>query len=212
MPVKTFYLEPGGDLQTNLAEDTVTAAYRSGLGLLWVDITGVSEEEGDYMERCFGFHRLAIDDCISIDIHPPKIDEFSDYLFIIVHGINHVVDSDIVQTAELGLFLGTNIVVSTHTYPLYSINAIEETIKGDKRLMQRGADNENKREHFETVERPPQVRCNQCFPLGPSERTIPWRMPDDGGFAHDSLPEVRLGTHLAIAKEAYADFAATTPH
>ena len=140
MPVKTYYLEPGGDLQTDLTEEAVTAAYRSGIGLLWVDITGISEEEGGYMERCFRFHRLAIDDCVSMDIHPPKIDDFTDYIFLIVHGINHVVDSDIVQTAEMGLFLGANIVVSTHTFPLYSVNAIKEMIKEDRRLMRRGAD------------------------------------------------------------------------
>jgi magnesium transporter len=138
--IKTHYLTPDGNLQFDLTEEEIIAAYKSKLGLLWVDIEGVSEEEGEFLARCFQFHRLAIEDCISVNVHPPKIDEFADYLFIILHGVNHIVSSDIVQTAELGFFLGENYVVTTHTYPLYSIKAIQDTVERDSRIMRRGTD------------------------------------------------------------------------
>jgi magnesium transporter len=140
MPIKTYYLAPDGNLQQDLTEEQVTAAYRAKQGLLWVDITGVSAEEGEYMSRCFQFHRLAIDDCISPDIHSPKIDEFEGYLFVIVHGVNHAIDSEIVETAELALFLGANFIVTAHTYTLFSVNAIQSMVEEDNRLMRRGSD------------------------------------------------------------------------
>jgi magnesium transporter len=75
-----------------------------------------------------------------MQIHPPKIDNFGNYLFIVVHGINHVVESDYVDTAELALFLGNNFVISNHNFPLYSVRAIQHSVEEDGRLMMRGAD------------------------------------------------------------------------
>jgi magnesium transporter len=76
--------------------------------------------DGEFLARTFKFHPLAIEDCVSPQVHPPKIDDFSDYLFILLHGINHSVESEIVETAELGIFLGPYFVVSNHNNPLYS--------------------------------------------------------------------------------------------
>ena len=129
MPIKAYYLTPNDTLHSDLTEDEVFKAYRSDEGLLWVDIPDVKEHEGDFLERGLGFHHLAVEDCINPQIHPPKIDPFTEYLFIIVHGINHVTDADVVGTAELEIFLGKNFVVTAHNLPLYSIAAIQEMVE-----------------------------------------------------------------------------------
>jgi len=87
-----------------------------------------------------GLHHLAAEDCVSPLIHPPKIDDFGDYLFIVVHGINHTVETEIVETAELAIFIGSNFVVSNHNCPLYSVEAVKHLVTEDDRLMRRGAD------------------------------------------------------------------------
>ena len=140
MGYKAYYLSPGGDLRYGLSEEEVRVAFQSKEGLLWVDICEVTEEDGDFMARNFGFHHLSIVDCVSPLIHSPKIDDLGDCLFIIVHGINHMVESDIVETAELGIFLGAHFVVSTHTNPLYSIDSIVKLVEDDGRPLKRGAD------------------------------------------------------------------------
>jgi magnesium transporter len=140
MSIKTYYLTPDGNLEHDLTEEDIDKAFKSRQGILWLDLTGVSEEEGKYLERKFGFHSLAVEDCVSVNIHPPKIDDFGGYLFIIVHGINHATEADIVQTAELAFFLGQNFVVTTHTYPLYSINAVQQIIEEESLIIRRGAD------------------------------------------------------------------------
>jgi magnesium transporter len=140
MPVRAYYLSPDGTLQRDLSEEQIKAAFESGKGLLWADITETAEEDGKFLERVFKFHPLAVEDCVSPLIHPPKIDDFDDYLFIVVHGINHVAESDIVETAELALFLGPSFVVSNHNSPLYSAEAIRQRVENDGRPMKRGAD------------------------------------------------------------------------
>src|SRR5262249_42153487 len=56
--------------------------------------------------------------------------------------------------------------------------------------MQRGADGENEGEHLETIERPPQVGCDQCFPLRPVERSVPPISVACTEFAHAFLPDL----------------------
>ncbi|MCK5213548.1 MAG: magnesium/cobalt transporter CorA, partial [Dehalococcoidia bacterium] len=88
----------------------------------------------------FHFHPLAVEDCVETQIHPPKIDDYGDYIFTVFHGVNHSVESDIVETAELALFVGSNFVVSNHNFPLYSVEEIRYQLLTDNRLMKRGAD------------------------------------------------------------------------
>jgi magnesium transporter len=140
MPVKAYYLTPDGKLQRDLAESDIINTFNSGQGLLWLDFPEMSEEDGKFMERNFRFHRLSIEDCVSPDIHPPKIDSFDDYLFIIVHGINYAAESEIVETAELALFLGEHFVISSHSFPLYSVTAVQQMVEEAARPMKNGSD------------------------------------------------------------------------
>jgi len=140
MALKAYYLAPDGTLQHDLSETEIIKAFKSKQGLLWVDVYETTEDDGRFLEQNFYFHHLAVEDCISPQIHPPKIDDFGEYIFIVVHGINHVVESDIVETAELAIFLGEHFVVSNHNFTLYSVRAVEQMIEADSRLMKRGAD------------------------------------------------------------------------
>ncbi len=140
MPFTAYHLSSEGDLRRGLSEDETKAAFESRQGLLWVDITERTEEDRKLLEQGFHFHRLAVEDCVSSQTHPPKIDDFGDYLFIVLHGINHILESDIVETADLAIFLAPFFVVSTHSYPLYSVEAVRRLIEDDGRPMRRGAD------------------------------------------------------------------------
>ncbi len=140
MSCRAYYLSPEGQLHQNLGKEEIKSAYQSGQGLLWIDICETAQEDGEFLEKDLGLHHLAIEDCISPDIHPPKIDDFGDYVFIVVHGINHAEETEIVETAELAIFLGSNFVVSNHNLPLYSVESISQLVTEDGRPMRRGAD------------------------------------------------------------------------
>jgi len=140
MACSAYYLSPDGHLHQNLSREEIKSAYDSKEGLLWIDICETTQEDGEFLEKDLGFHHLAVEDCISPEIHSPKIDDFGDYIFIVVHGINHSVESEIVETAELAIFLGTHVVVSNHNYPLYSAEAVRQLVAADGRPMRRGAD------------------------------------------------------------------------
>jgi magnesium transporter len=140
MPCQAYYLSPEGELKRDLSKEEIKTAFESKEGLLWVDILETTEEDGAFLEQIFGIHGLVVEDCVSQALHPPKIDDFDDYLFIVFHGINHVVESEIVETAELAIILGSYFVVSNHNFPLHSVEAIRQMVEKDGRPMRRGAD------------------------------------------------------------------------
>ena len=51
-----------------------------------------------------------------------------------------MIETEIVETAELAVFLGSHFVVSNHNCPLYSVEAVKQLVTGDDRLMRRGPD------------------------------------------------------------------------
>jgi len=135
-----FYLAPDGKLLDQLGIEQIKNFLATGEGLLWVDMEDVTNEDAELLSNVFCFHTLAVEDCVSKNIHPPKIDDFEDYLFIIVHGINYCIKSDVVETTELDLFVGKNYVVTSHDVPMRSVSAMVERVRKDERLMRRGAD------------------------------------------------------------------------
>ncbi len=140
MSFASYYLNEHGVLRTGLDAEETKAAFESHKGLLWVDVHETTEDDGQFLASTFGFHRLAVEDCMSKQIHRPKIDDFGDHLFVVVHGINHLGESDLVETTELAVFLGNHFVVSNHNFQLYSVDAVRRLVEEDSRLMQRGSD------------------------------------------------------------------------
>jgi len=135
-----FYLAPDGKFLDQLNMEQIKNFLATGKGLLWVDMENVTNEDAELLSNVFCFHSLAVEDCISKNIHPPKIDDFEDYLFIIVHGINYHIQSEVEETTELALFLGKNYVVTSHDVPMRSVSSMLDRIQRDGRLMRRGAD------------------------------------------------------------------------
>ena len=136
----TFYLAPDGKLFDQLNMEQIRNFLTTGEGLFWIDIEDITNKDAELLSNVFCLHPLAVADCISKNIHPPKIDDFEDYLFIIVHGINYCIESDVVETTELAFFIGKNYVVTTHDVPMRSVSSMLERVRKDVRLMRRGAD------------------------------------------------------------------------
>ncbi len=140
MPFKAYYLTPEGQLQPGLAEGEVRAALESRAGLLWVDVSETTPKDGEFLERVFHFHPLAVEDCVTPELVPPKVEQYGDHLFIVAHGINYAAESDVVETTELALFLGPHYVVSNHNFYLHSVDAVQRLVEESGAPLRRGAD------------------------------------------------------------------------
>lgn len=124
---------PVEDLSELLADETI---------MVWVDLDirnkeDLREAENIY-KNIFKFHHLTIEDCREAR-NQPKVEEFPDYLFFIVHGIKSQTNTSNFVTKELDGYLGKNFVVTNRNEDFRSIDGVKRQIRNSPRVFQRGA-------------------------------------------------------------------------
>jgi magnesium transporter len=140
--ITSFFHKKSGQIETNLSRAQLLAALGEKGSLLWVDLEAPSEFESDSLVEIFNFHPLAVEDCMT-DQSQPKLDDYEEYLFMVVHAINmHDKGSRReLRTTELDIFLGENFIVTFHKEPLVSVTQVRDLVqKKTSALMGSGSD------------------------------------------------------------------------
>lgn len=96
----------------------------TGASVLWFDVCGFETGELDALGERFHLHPLAIEDCKSTKVHAPKIDEFSDHLFIVAHAVVSAL-----ETEELDIFLGKDFVITYRDRELPTSDAVSAALR-----------------------------------------------------------------------------------
>jgi magnesium transporter len=79
----------------------------------WTNIEKPTPEDIGVLRRNYNFHPLDLEDCLS-KIERPKIDEYEDYLFIVMHFPVYDHDQRISRPSEVDFFIGTGYLVTVH--------------------------------------------------------------------------------------------------
>lgn len=110
--------------------------------VLWVSLESTSEAEINLaLDQKFHFHPLAIEDCLSNDYQIAKVDDYKDYIFIIVNALKPENDFHDLSTQEVDLFLGQNFVVSCFSAQnLPPVEKVISKLQRDSRVFTHGPD------------------------------------------------------------------------
>lgn len=106
--------------------------------LVWVDMEKPTLEEDQVLSDVFHFHPLTIEDCRGTR-HHPKIEEFPDYLYFIIHGVRADTSSERFNTIELDGFIGRNFILTYHHETFRSINLVKQRVRTSPVPCQRGS-------------------------------------------------------------------------
>lgn len=106
---------------------------------IWVDLEAPTPEEADVLSRVFSFHPLAIEDCWHEPQHP-KIDDYGDYLFLVVHGVRYDSERGQFDTHEMNVFLGANYLITFHAFHSRSVEAVKGNVRRNPHSMGRSMD------------------------------------------------------------------------
>jgi magnesium transporter len=140
--IRSLYYLPNNTLRTDLKPEEFPHAIQEQDSLLWVDFSGETPEVCEPILQKFGFHPLAIDDALQ-ETHSPKLDDWSEYLYIVINYMHLNGDAQEnwdTEVDELDIFLGFNYVVTHHDHPIPSIDATWDSCQLDLRHVQEGAD------------------------------------------------------------------------
>jgi magnesium transporter len=139
--IRSAFFSHGKPVRIDIPPTEFHHLLRDKRGLLWVDFTNEPSETAQPILQSFDFHPLAIDDALQ-ETHAPKIDDWGDYLYIVLNYMHLVKATEPWDTEidELDIFLGRNYVVTHHDNPIPSIEEVWNTSLRDPRYSQDGAD------------------------------------------------------------------------
>jgi magnesium transporter len=139
--IRSIFFSPNKPARIDISPAEFSRLLRDKRGLLWVDFTSEPPETAQPILESFNFHHLAIADALE-QTHAPKIDDWGDYLYIVLNYMHLVKATEPWDTEidELDIFLGRNYVITHHDNPLLSLDDTWETSQRDPRYSQDGAD------------------------------------------------------------------------
>ena len=104
-------------------------------GLTWVHAERPGALEVAYLAERFGFHELDIEDVLS-KRQRPKIDEYPDYLFVVLHFPFYDKSVRRLNAAELDVFLGQDFLITLPNAELLPVTHLFRRCEDDVELRQ----------------------------------------------------------------------------
>lgn len=136
--IHTIYWRSEDEAQTQVAPEALPASLSDQTGVLWLDLAEEPEETcRPILRDIFNFHPLAIDDALA-ESHLPKIDDWGEYVYLVLHGIVFDVDSRQIDTVELDIFIGRNYLVTYQTQSIAAIDRVWSACQRDERHLKQG--------------------------------------------------------------------------
>jgi magnesium transporter len=106
-----------------------------GAGLRWIQLEEPTAVETAWLAQNFEFHELDLEDVLSTR-QRPKIDEYDEYMFIVLHVPHYNKERGRLDAAELNVFVGHDYIVTLPNVPLKPVG----------RLFAQLEDNQERRE------------------------------------------------------------------
>lgn len=131
-----------GVIDMNWPVDRIAEAVADEGATLWVDIerpeAGLKNVEALFRD-VFHFHPLAIEDALR-EAHVSKLDDWCQYLYLVVHGLDFDPETDELRLREIDLFLGRNYLVSSHSEPSRPVETLRRQVERDPERAAKGPD------------------------------------------------------------------------
>jgi magnesium transporter len=104
-------------------------------GLRWINIERPRALEQAWMEEHFDFHPLDLEDVRSRN-QRPKVDEYDDYLFIVLHFPRYDKNVSRLNAAELDIFVGPDYLITLPNEPLQSVEYLFQRCRANEELRE----------------------------------------------------------------------------
>ncbi|MCS6842801.1 MAG: magnesium/cobalt transporter CorA [Caldilineales bacterium] len=98
--------------------------------LTWVNIVNPTQEDVAYLRKHYNFHPLDLEDVLSQN-ERPKIDEYDDYLFIVMHFPVFDPQRQLTRSCEVDFFIGAGYLITIHDGQLKPLNRLFEACHDD---------------------------------------------------------------------------------
>ena len=105
--------------------DALADAWSRDDTVVWVDLEDPAEEELRALDRVIPVDEAALEDCVHGE-QRPRIDEYDDYVFVVLYGAIGAEADPGLQPRKLAAFCGRRFLITVHREPLRTIRTIRE--------------------------------------------------------------------------------------
>ena len=120
-------LEEPGDVSVNQCRD-----FARKPGVLWVDVNGIHDVGLiETLGKAFDLHPITMEDIVNTT-HRPKVEEFPDYLYIVLKTITFQPETNSIGIEQVSLVLGKNFVISFRESESDIFSAVRGRIRSGK--------------------------------------------------------------------------------
>ena len=147
-------------------------------GLTWLNIEAPTETETAWLAEHHEFHPLDLEDVLSRRRQRAKIDEYADYLFIVLHFPRFDKRTGRLQAAELNVFVAEDLVITLPNEQLKALNAFWSRCERSEAERERHMSKGSGYLLYEIVD----TMYDYCFPI-----------LDKIGFMGMAVREISLG-------------------
>jgi magnesium transporter len=102
----------------------------------WINIVQPTHDDIEHLRRYYPFHPLDLEDCLS-DIERPKVDEYDEYLFIVMHFPVYDPNKQVSRIAEVDVFIGNEYLITLHHGELKPLVRLFQECQSDGRARAR---------------------------------------------------------------------------
>lgn len=130
--IRTAFLpSPEGTIEYG-GEELIERWLDEPASMIWVDFDAEDKQrERAILERHFHFNKLILDDA-QRDRHPPKLEWFDDYYFLLLKAFNSTTDSIDFEILHIAFFVGNRFLVTRHPDTSPSIDWVWQQISSGK--------------------------------------------------------------------------------
>jgi magnesium transporter len=127
-----------GEELTDVPVEELSEVRSDPATLVWVDVTGGSDQEIDRMGEEFPIHPLALEDCRR-QHQRPKVDQYEPHVLLVAYGTEAAVQGEPTRLHELDVVAGENFLVTFHQVPPIDAGAVANRIRAHPELAGHGA-------------------------------------------------------------------------
>jgi magnesium transporter len=105
---------------------------------VWIDVSQPTLDELLTLQKLFGFHDLAIEECQD-QLSKPGLTDYETHCFLVIHLLSSTIEFE-PDVIEMNAFLGPDFLVTVHHHPVRVLTPLKEHCLKQNAMLGRGAD------------------------------------------------------------------------
>ncbi len=128
--------------------------------ITWVNVEKPTSNDIEYLAQTYMFNLFDLEDCMS-RIERPKIDEYENYLFVVLHFPVFNVQARVTTSSQVSIFIGANFLVTVHSGELKPLEKLFNDCQQNERAREENMGRSSGYLLYRALDR----LVDYCFPI-----------------------------------------------